>query len=225
MILRKHTRIKIIQAIFTPYLTMKTLKIIMLLFVVAKGSNVQAQTKKETLDWLKEKLEKYGEVDCHGTFQKVTSTYIDACKLVFNYTCNNTNKTYTLWVNEIKSITQNGNFEYCYRCFDEYKNEFETSDIPKLEKPKVEKTEIKKTEKPKDIANTKEEEDFPADVEFGDFEDMDEKSLFDALSMYAQNKSPTYSVKILNGEKNIYSRIDKALKHLATFCPNKKEPF
>uniref|UniRef100_UPI0040496C21 hypothetical protein n=1 Tax=Flavobacterium sp. TaxID=239 RepID=UPI0040496C21 len=33
------------------------------------------------------------------------------------------------------------------------------------------------------------------------------------------------SIRIYKGEENIYERIEKALKHLATFCPKKTETF
>jgi hypothetical protein len=48
------------------------------------------------------------------------------------------------------------------------------------------------------------------------------KSIKDESERYNNN---VLGIKIEPREENIHSRIEKALKHLATFCPKKKEAF
>lgn len=126
----------------------------------------QAQTKEETITWLKEKLGEY--MVGLGDDSNVTIGSIDECKIVFNYLYDSFGRKVQyqqILPTAIASINGNGNFIY-------------------------------------NAALT---------------------------SNQAQGHVPEFSkdsyLKLADREENIRSRVEKALKHLATFCPKKQETF
>lgn len=139
-----------------------------LVLLLLLTSALKAQTKEETISWLREKLEKYLEGE-NAYESNIKLASLNECEFVVTFHFKNSyydlDATVTMPTN-IKSIGDEGILQY-------------DSEVVKLD--------------------------------------------------YGQN-GISYShqsriVKIRKGEDNIYERITKALQHLATFCPKKKEAF
>ena len=142
---------------------MKTL-LTTIYFLVFLGFTMQsqAQTKEETISWLKEKLGKYAEGP--NSFTNITLQRINECEIVFSYVYGG-GEWLQILPTSIAGLTNDGAFTY-------------TADLA-------------------------------ADRKQGG------EAKFNNVSF----------IKIGNREENIRSRIEKALKHLATFCPKKQEAF
>ena len=132
------------------------------LFFMAGIQNAQAQTKEETISWLKEKLSKYME---HDDVSNISLQSIDECKMVFNYTFAGSRQFQQILPTAITGINSHGKFTYSAQ-----------------------------------VASDQE-----------------------------QGKEANFSsnsfLQLGEREENISARVEKALKHLATFCPKKKETF
>ncbi|MGX9985572.1 hypothetical protein [Soonwooa purpurea] len=143
--------------------TMTKLGLAVTVFMATAVSNhAQAQTKEETISWLKEKLSKYMYQD---KVSNITLHSIDECKIVFNYTYGGNRQCQQILPTTIKDITNEGAFRYSAQ-----------------------------------VASDQEQgkEAFFSDYSY---------------------------LKLNEREENIRARVEKALKHLATFCPKKQEAF
>lgn len=154
---------------------MKKLLFILTLFISASSF---AQTKEETIAWIKEKLEKYAKLD--GLNEKITVIKVDECEIVLR-------SDYRMAIYGDKKL-------------------YTISEMP--------------------ITSFKEIKEYGAASGFNEGEliftaDVVKHSYYDGSSGY-KNKSFFH---IRNREENIYARMEKAIKHLATFCPKKKEAF
>ena len=143
--------------------TITKLGLAVMLFMATTVSNhAQAQTKEETISWLKEKLSKYMYMD---KASNITLQSIDECKMVFNYTHDGTKQYQQILPTEITGINNDDRFMYSAQ-----------------------------------VASDQE-----------------------------QGKEATFSsssyLKLGEREENLRARVEKALKHLATFCEKKKEAF
>lgn len=162
---------------------MKNLKIICLigLFMLAGTQYTQAQTKEETIEWITEKLEKYGGEDASSIKSHFEDVTVSPCKI-----------TYTKVV-----ITDWGKLEK-YKC----------SFNPSLVKEWVAgSTKIVKT-------GEKISEHISSDAK-----------IIKEINIETMKEYYLGEIKLKNREPNIAERMAKALKHLATFCEQKKEAF
>ena len=134
---------------------------VILFMATATTNHAQAQTKEETISWLKEKLSKYMYA---WDVSNIRLESIDECKIVFNYT-----SSYTSWQQilptSITGINDKGKFLYSAS-----------------------------------VAST---------------QNQGKEAFFDEDSL----------LNLEEREENLRARVEKALKHLATFCPKKQETF
>ncbi len=135
---------------------------ILLFMATAVTNHAQAQTKEETISWLKEKLSKYMYYD---NVSNISLQSIDECKMVFNYTYKVTEQYQQILPTAITGIDSDGKFRYSAAV--------------------------------------------ASDQEQG------KEAKFYSFSF----------LKLGEREENIHARVEKALKHLATFCPKKQEIF
>jgi len=140
-----------------------TIKTICLLAFLGFAMQTQAQTKEETISWLKEKLSKYMYWEDIATNINLQS--IDECKMVFNYTYKGTRQCQQILPTAITGINSDGKFTYS--------------------------------------ANVASDQEQGKEATF---------------------KSYGY-LQLGEREENIRTRVEKALKHLETFCPKKQEAF
>ena len=134
---------------------------VILFMATATTNHAQAQTKEETISWLKEKLSKYMYA---WDVSNIRLESIDECKIVFNYT-----SSYTSWQQilptSITGINDKGKFLYSAS-----------------------------------VAST---------------QNQGKEAFFQEYSL----------LNLEEREENLRARVEKALKHLATFCPKKQEAF
>ena len=141
---------------------------VILFMATATTNHSQAQTKEETISWLKEKLSKYMYRD---GVSNITLQSIDECKMVFSYTIDPDRwHTYDRQAQQmlptaISGITTDGKFYY--------------------------------------------------NAKVASFQMQGEEVWF-----YKDS-----DLQLAEREENIRARVEKALKHLATFCPKKQEAF
>ena len=137
-------------------------KLFTLFAIILSIGVANAQTKEETISWLKEKLSKYMYA---WDVSNIRLESIDECKMVFNYTHDGTKQYQQILPTEITGINNDDRFMYSAQ-----------------------------------VASDQE-----------------------------QGKEATFSsssyLKLGEREENIKARVEKALKHLATFCPKKQETF
>jgi hypothetical protein len=170
-----------------------------LLFLLLGSVVVQAQTKEETIAWLKQKLDNYlvkGAI-YYGTYSNIKVESLDECELVISYIENQVHtddrspftkrdRTYhRRIIAPISFLTQT----YPYFKYD-----------AKVVKMTEEKHYLIQTI---DYPYSKREFTYPQRSDFRDF----------------------IALTIDNREENINERVMKAFSHLATFCPKKKEAF
>lgn len=138
------------------------IKTVCLLVSLSFATQTQAQTKEETIAWLKEKLGKYMEgTDC----KNIILQSINECEIVFTY----------------DFISNDGTIS-------KYKQVLPTS-----------------------ITDIGMGGAFFYDRRMSYFQKQGENKVFVAVGI----------LKLSYGEKDIWKNADKALKHLATFCPKK----
>lgn len=165
---------------------MKTLKTIItttiLLFALTSTQHTQAQTKEETIAWIKEKFEKY--FDSYGEF----SYSKEGAKLIVT-PCNIHIEYYNNW----SGVDKN------YRAFESF--------------PPPEVLSVGLNDK--------------GDRVIIKLASASGKSYHWFYTDRSDNaRSPiTQEIDFINGEANLAERMEKALKHLATFCETKKETF
>ena len=82
---------------------------VILFMATATTNHAQAQTKEETISWLKEKLSKYMYMD---KASNITLQSIDECKMVFNYTHDGTKQYQQILPTEITGINNDDRFMY-----------------------------------------------------------------------------------------------------------------
>lgn len=156
-----------------------TFKTMLLVAFCLFNLNSQAQTKEETISWLKEKLTKYlvecaNEKSSRGSKNLLVS--ISPCEITLEYSYRN------------KYFDKNDKD-------DQYKQTIPTDGLT--------------------------------------FDDDGMSTTGERVStqrITTNNKQKNYSKKIegftlVEGETNLRARVKKALDHLATFCPKKKETF
>ena len=167
---------------------MKSIKIVFLVFFLTCSFNSHAQTKEETIEWLKEKLGKYmvgqvtaiaGDGTAYPTAEDIKIESFNECEFVVTYTVVHS------WEDMI------------YK----YKVTFPTA-----------------------ISGVVEES-------FAHYKGFVLKYPADLIKVERLTVGDEYftsyhfALNIALREENIIARIEKALKHLATFCPKKKETF
>ncbi len=155
-------------------------------FFMAGIQNAQAQTKEDTIAWLKEKLEKCleGNGYSYGSETKVFTKYnknvklesINECEFIISYD-QGKDRIKVVFPTRIKS--------FIYDNWEE--------GLPKRD--------------------------------FFDYSAAVVKKINLSNSNKIYYSSSNYDVYIAIREENILERIEKALKHLATFCPKKQEIF
>ncbi|CAA7386011.1 hypothetical protein [Chryseobacterium fistulae] len=131
-----------------------------------------AQTKEETITWLKEKLKAYGQNAARAT--NVTLQSVDECKIVVNYTLNSKDKQGKITPIRFQEILP--------------------TDIERI---------------------VRSNESFP-----GHFVYHEEAAVTNLEDGTFVNKSRTSSLR-LNEESVSIPDVEKAIKHLATFCRKK----
>jgi len=153
---------------------MKTIKLIILAAFLLPALVSQAQTKEETIAWLKEKL---GSYLTHSytedlVFRNIKLISINECEVVITYECRGKGES---------------DYVLCRETFPTLGWK-----IDKTGKIRFNSNVVTST-----LSSTSEVFHFPF----------------------------VGHVQIANREENIYERIQKAIDHLATFCPKKKEAF
>lgn len=150
---------------------MKKLLFIFTLFISATSF---AQTKEETIAWIKEKFEKHSKYRIN---EKITIVKINECGMI------------------IRS-------DYTMEIYGENRQSFAISEIPFTAFLEI-----------KAYDGSAAQLHFTAEVV--------KHSYSDGSSGY----NNTSYFEIMNREENLYARMEKAIKHLATFCEKKKETF
>lgn len=163
----------------------KLLILVLLVFFMAGMQNAQAQTKEETISWLKEKLEKNlvggylsyptdGTINSESEVTDVKLESINECEFVLTYKAwGKFRKVY--YPTNIKSIEVYNGAGYTTG----YLFKYSAAVVRKL--------------------------------------------ILDSNEEYYD--SHPWGIEIVEREENIRARVEKALKHLATFCEQKKEAF
>ncbi|MBC7507740.1 MAG: hypothetical protein H7320_03185 [Ferruginibacter sp.] len=139
---------------------MKKLIIILCLFV-SVTNHAQAQTKEETITWLKEKLMKY--MYHYANVKGSIDVNLSECHINITYRWDSKDRWYAIPTNEV--IIDGAGFHM-------------------------------------KIAGIKDGEGSKVGFTYG-----------------------TENIEIKKGEENLFERLQKAIDHLATFCPKTKETF
>ncbi len=166
---------------------MKTLKTIItttiLLFALTSTQHTQAQTKEETIAWIKEKFEKY--FDRYGEFSysnEGAKLSVTPCTIHIEY--------YNRWHHVDKPNT---------RAFESF--------------PPPEVLSVGLNDKGNRVI-----------IKLASASGKSYHWFYTDRSDNARSPS-TQEIHFINGEANLAERMEKALKHLATFCETKKETF
>lgn len=163
-----------------------------LVLVLFCGGLIQAQTKEETIAWLKEKLANYlvkGDI-FYGTYSNIKLESLNECEFTISYV-----------ERQIINDTQ-----YPFSKTD--KTMYYTCTAPTtidkvVDYLKYDLKVVKTTSKGNSLVNNMTAYTYKEDLSYRDF----------------------IPLAIQEREAGIRARVDKALKHLATFCPKKKEVF
>jgi hypothetical protein len=171
---------------------------------------VQAQTKEETIAWIKEKFEKYIKPNPGITFTGVRGV---------GWLCFTDDATINVQVNEcFITITLEQYLSNPY-ALGKLQNKWHTKITMTL--PTEDVKSIGYYGLSYNLALVKVNGYVNNDYD-------DEKGNAQNTIRRKWNNETQYSsdfIKIENGEKDIYARIEKAIKHLNSFCPKKKEAF
>lgn len=152
------------------------------LFVGAFTQNSHAQTKEETIAWIKEKMEKYSDKNSESYNVKVTPCQI----------------TYT----SIRKDIYNRRYTNAYV-------------LTEISFPTTSFISVKETAGFIEIDFDIEAVEVKLYVKYG--------TLQEYILDYTNRTNSVDFIK--NAESNLVERMEKALKHLATFCVQKKEAF
>ena len=150
---------------------MKTIRLIVLAALLLPALVSQAQTKEETIAWLKEKLGNYSYLPL-SSYNHLKLIDISSCEIIYSYKWGEA-YTHTLYIPLQNCVINSSGY------FDKFP--------------------------------IKAVKDFVKDMD----NEPSHPQFLDTISQ----------IKIENREENIYERIQKAIDHLATFCPKKTETF